>query len=159
MLPFLEPRPYQTQSLRTFWSMLVPWPAPALVLYGVSTAAALFFAITIWKAKSSLPLSFRYSALLLGTVLVAPHLTVYDLIILAPAILLLSDWLHSSEHLRAHRIMGTMIYLVYALPLVGPLARITHVQFSVIAMSWLMYLMWKTSKSGEEPAEPLVAHE
>ena len=27
VLPMLEPKPYQTHSLRTFWSMLVPWPS------------------------------------------------------------------------------------------------------------------------------------
>ena len=40
-LPLLEPRPYQTHSLRTFWSILVPWPAISLGLYGVSAAAVL----------------------------------------------------------------------------------------------------------------------
>src|ERR1700693_1019846 len=33
LLPQLEPRIYQTHSLRTFWTMLIPWPAASLALY------------------------------------------------------------------------------------------------------------------------------
>jgi hypothetical protein len=36
VLPMLEPKLYQTHSLRTFWSMLVPWPGLSLMLYIVS---------------------------------------------------------------------------------------------------------------------------
>ena len=66
LFPLLEPRPYQTHSLRTFWSMLVPWPAVALALYIAS--ALLITALTIACWRSRLPLSLRYSALMLATV-------------------------------------------------------------------------------------------
>jgi len=82
---------------------------------------------------------------LLATVLVAPHLTVYDLVILAPAMLLLADWLLAQELLPATGRMGTLLYLVYVLPLVGPLARWTHLQLSVIAMSALLYFTVQAS--------------
>ena len=32
----LEPKPYQTHSLRTFWTMLLPWPSLSLALYIVT---------------------------------------------------------------------------------------------------------------------------
>jgi hypothetical protein len=47
--------------------------------------------------------------------------------------------------------MGTLLYLVYVLPLVGPLARWTHLQLSVIAMSALLYLIWASSFRKENP--------
>jgi hypothetical protein len=139
LLPSFEPRPYQTYCLRTFWSMLVPWNGAALGLYVISAIVALAGTVAIWKHRESL--SLKYSALLLATVLVSPHLTVYDLVILAPAILLLTDWLIS--HASAPQGTGTLIYLVCALPLLGPYVRWTHVQLSVIVMATLLYFIWR----------------
>src|SRR5206468_2353312 len=91
VLPMLEPKPYQTHSLRTFWSMLIPWPALSLGLYLLSTFLILGMTIACWNNERSMSLSLKYSVLLLASVLVAPHMTVYDLVILAPALVLLAD--------------------------------------------------------------------
>ena len=134
-----EPRPYHTHCLRTFWSMIVPWDSLAVGLYVISAAIVLAWTISIWKSRE--PLSLRYAALLLATVLVSPHLTVYDLVILAPGILLLVDWLISEP--QAPSGIGTLVYLVALLPLVGPFARFIHVQLSVVAMMALLYVIWR----------------
>src|SRR5580704_19330360 len=96
-LPLLEPRIYQTHSLRTFWTMLIPWPPASLAFYFITAIVVSVLTIACWR--SSLPIPLRYSALLLSTVLLAPHLTVYDLVILVPAFLLLADWIvvHCSQ--------------------------------------------------------------
>ncbi|MGA2746931.1 MAG: glycosyltransferase family 87 protein [Candidatus Sulfotelmatobacter sp.] len=145
VLPLLEPKPYQTHSLRTFWSMLVPWPHLAFALYVLSAAAVLGLTIACWKRVPTVPLSLRYSALLLASVLVAPHLTVYDLVILAPAFILLADWLISQNSTRSAWWLGTLLYLTYMLPLLGPFSRWTHIQLSVIAMAATLYLIWNIS--------------
>jgi glycosyl transferase family 87 len=145
VLVLLEPRPYQTHSLRAFWAMLVPSPVIALVLYMVSAAFVLVLLILCWRSRLSL--GIRYSAMLVVTALVAPHLTVYDLVILAPALLLLGDWVVSNnQHLLTLR-LGALLYLVYLLPLVGPLARWTHLQFSVLAMSAIVWTLWQLAKT------------
>jgi hypothetical protein len=154
LLSSFEPRPYQTHCLRTFWSMLVPWSGVAFVFYVVSAIVVLAGTIAIWKRQEPLPL--KYSALLLATVLVSPHLTVYDLVILAPAILLLTDWFIS--HPSAPQGTGTLIYLVCALPLLGPGTRWTHIQLSVIAMAALLYLLWRMREGGDS-VHPSGAHE
>ena len=142
LLPLLEPKLYQTHSLRTFWTMLVPWPDLALGLYVVSAVAVLGLTIAGWRRRESAPLALRYSSLLLATVLVAPHLTVYDLVILAPVFLLLADWLVCQPlHAPVGR-LGTLLYLVYMFPLLGPFARWTHVQPSVVAMSASVFVVW-----------------
>jgi len=137
----LEPRLYQTHSLRTFWSMLIPWSSFSLVLYIVSGTIVLAWTIQVWKQSQAGQL--RFSILLLATVLVSPHLTVYDLVILVPAFLLLADWLLGQERTKATARMGLLLYLVYMLPLVGFLSRWTHVQMSVIAMYVLAYQIWR----------------
>lgn len=146
LLPWLEPKPYQTHCLRTFWTMIVPWPALSFALYATTAAIILVVTIRLWnRGQSAAPLALRYSALLLATVLVAPHLTVYDLVILAPAILLLADWLVGAQPRREVRFAGTLLYLVYALPLVGIVARYTHVQLSVVAMAALVFVIDRLS--------------
>jgi len=146
VLPLLEPKLYQTHSLRTFWSMLVPGEVSPLGPYILSAMVVLAFTIACWTRWSgSLPL--RYSSLLLTTVLVAPHLTVYDLVILAPAFILLADWLLGQPRTPSTRWLGTLLYLVYMLPLLGPFTRWTHVQLSVVLMAATVYLIWSLSRT------------
>jgi alpha-1,2-mannosyltransferase len=149
-LPFLEPKIYQTHCLRTFWSMLIPIPELAFVLYAISAALLLGITIYLWRTPSA-PLSVRFSALLFATVLVAPHLTVYDLVILAPAFLSLSDWLISVPMQAIKAQIGTALYCVYLFPLLGPTARWTHLQLSVITMSAVVFLLWRQSRSSSLP--------
>jgi hypothetical protein len=146
VLPLLEPKAYQTYSLRTFWSMILPWGDLSLALYILSAIAVLAVTIACWKRKSPSPLTLRYSALLLTTVLVAPHLTVYDLVILTPVFILLADWLIQQPSARLIRGTGTLLYLVYMLPLLGPLSRWTHVQLADLAMAALLYTIWQVGK-------------
>jgi len=145
IVPLLEPRPYQTHSLRTFWTMLLPWPNVAFALYVATAVAVLILTIACWKRSSALVL--RFPVLLLATVLVSPHLTVYDLLILAPAFLLLADWLVAQLPSLSIRNLGTSLYLVYVLPLLDPFTRRTHVQLSVIAMAASVYVIWRLVKT------------
>jgi hypothetical protein len=138
-LPLLEPKPYQTHSLLSFWTMLLPWPRVAVALYILAAILTLALAARCWQARLSL--SLRYSVLLLATVLVAPHLTVYDLVILAPAFLLLSDWCIAHPDAVATARLKLLLYFAYALPLLGPLARWTHLQLTVPVMLVILYLV------------------
>ncbi|MGB8582892.1 MAG: glycosyltransferase family 87 protein [Candidatus Sulfotelmatobacter sp.] len=143
VLPLLEPKPYQTHCLRTFWTMLIPWPEASFALYVVTALVVAGFTVAFWRSR--LPLSLKYSALLLSTVLLAPHLTVYDLVILAPAFLLLSDWLITQIDGNTS-LVKILLYLGFALPLLGPFARWTHFQLSVPVMAALLYGIWTTGR-------------
>jgi hypothetical protein len=145
LLPQLEPRLYQTHSLRTFWTMLVPWPSASLPLYLVASLLVAALTIACWRSHI-IPLSLRYSALLLATVLLAPHLTVYDLVILAPAFLLLSDWIITQPDHPATPQLKLLLYLAFVVPLLGPLARWTHFQLSVPIMAALLYVIWNPGR-------------
>ena len=141
VMPHLEPRLYQTHSLRAWWAMLIPWPQVAFWLYVVSAIAVLYLTFMCWKSRAAL--SLRFSALVVATVLVSPHLTVYDLVILAPAFLLLADW--AEERWSAAPWLGPLLYLTYLLPLAGPLAQWTHLQLSVLAMSALLWVVYRSA--------------
>ncbi|MCU1300050.1 MAG: hypothetical protein JWQ87_334 [Candidatus Sulfotelmatobacter sp.] len=148
LLPLLEPRPYQTHSLRTFWTILIPWHSLCVVLYVIAALLVSALAVACWR--SHIPLRLRYSALLLATVLLAPHLTVYDLVILAPAFLFLSDWIVSQLNHSATPTLKLLLYLAFILPLLGPLARWTHLQLSVPVMATLLYGIWNLSRKSDQ---------
>jgi hypothetical protein len=141
VLPNLEPRAYVVHCLRAFWAMLVPVPTFAALLYILSAVIVISASVLIWRSRA--PLALRYSALLIATVLVAPHLTIYDLVILVPAFLLLADLALQES---APTSVPILLYLCYALPLIGPLSRYTHVQLSVVAFAGLLYWIWNSAK-------------
>jgi hypothetical protein len=114
------PRLYNMHCLRAFWALLVPWPAVARFLYVASAAGVLFLAWRAWRRNADPGL--RFAAVMLATVLVSPHLYVYDLLILAPALMVLAD---------RGQLPGVLVALCYALPLLGPIADFTHLQLSV----------------------------
>ena len=142
-----EPRAYQTHCLRTFWAMLLPWSGVSLGLYLISAIVVLYWTIAVWRREEGLPL--KYSALLLATVLVSPHLTVYDLAILAPVFVLLADYLIAVRRMPDGT--GSLLYSVYMLPLLGPFTRWIHVQLSVIAMAVLLYWIWRRAGNPQAP--------
>jgi hypothetical protein len=143
VLPLLEPRLYQTHSLRSFWWLLLTWPQAAFGLYVVSALGVLALAVRVWRSGASLEV--RYAALLFATVLVSPHLTVYDLVILAPAFLLLCDWAVAHRDLAPP--VFPLLYACYPLFLLGPLARTIHVQLSVVVMTALVWVTWRIAKN------------
>jgi len=144
LLPLLEPKLYQTHSLRTFWTLLLPWPRLDIALYILTALLTLALAVRCWQSTLSLPL--RYSALLLATVLVAPHLTVYDLVILAPVFLLLSDWIIVQPHHPNTPHLKLLLYLAFILPLLGPLARWTDLQLTVPVMLAILCVVFQLGR-------------
>jgi hypothetical protein len=142
-----EPATAQAQmhSLRSFWLLLWPWPTVVLVFYVCSSIAVLLMAVASWRSHGDL--SLRFSALIFAAVLVNPHLFVYDLLVLAPAILLLIDWALGHADHPASATVSVLVYLAFLLPLLGPLTVFTHVQLSVPVFVGMQALLWSILRS------------
>jgi glycosyl transferase family 87 len=137
--------PIQMHSLRTFWVLLIPWPPAVWTLYILSSLAAITIAAAIWKSSVTRPL--RLSALILAAVLVNPHLYIYDLLALAPALLLVADWtLNHAQHPDTPA-LSWLLYLAFLLPMLGPLSRWTHVQLSVPIFAALLWQLWRAQRA------------
>lgn len=150
--------PIQMHSLRSFWVLLIPWPTPVLIAYIISAIAVVALATSIWKSPSKLPI--RFSALILAAVLINPHLYIYDLLALAPALLLLTDFAMEYPHDPSTALLGPLLYLAFLLPLFGPLARWTHLQLSVPVFAVLLWLLWRLSRTPHEtPGHKLASTE
>jgi hypothetical protein len=128
--------PIQMHSLHSFWEILIPWRPGVWALYLLTSFAVIGIAASIWRFSTHLAL--RFSALLLAAVLVNPHLYIYDLLALAPAFLMLTDWSLKNSNHPAKPALDVLLYLAFLLPLFGPLAYWTHLQLSVIAFAALL---------------------
>jgi hypothetical protein len=140
--------PIQMHSLRSFWLLLIPSPEISFALYILTSIAVVVIAAAIWKSSS--PLALRFSALTLAAVLVNPHLFIYDLLVLAPALLLLVDWtLTHAQHPDSDS-LRLLAYGAFVVPLFGPLSQWTHIQLSVPVFSALLWVLWKHSSTCSE---------
>jgi hypothetical protein len=137
--------PAQMHSLRSFWSLLIPWPGianeVAFALYALSSVAIIAIAAFTWK--SSAPLVLRFPALTLAAILVNPHLFIYDLLVLAPALLLLVDWTLNNPQRVVAPALRLLLYLAFVLPLFGPLAQWIRIQLSVPVFAILLWMLWR----------------
>jgi hypothetical protein len=133
--------PIQMHSLRAFWDLLLPSAALVLVLYFMSSLFVLGMTVAIWKSSS--PLALRFSALAFAAVLVSPHLFIYDLLVLAPALLLLVNWGLLNPAHPLSPALQMLSYFAFVLPLFGPLSRWTHLQLSVLCFATIVWLLYR----------------
>ena len=132
--------PIQMHSLRSFWVLLVPSPPLVWMLYLLSCIVVIAAAVQAWRSPA--PLALRFAALTLASVLINPHMYIYDLLVLAPALLLLADWSARNPQQHSTPAIRVLLYLAFLLPLFGPLARWTRVQPSVIVFAGLLWAVY-----------------
>jgi alpha-1,2-mannosyltransferase len=135
----LEPDPYQLHSLKALFDLAVPWPALAMAGFLITALAAIGLAVRCWMRGASLAL--RFCVLLLVTVLVSPHVYVYDLVVLAPALLFGGDWVLRHPNHRLSGMVRLLVCASYTLPLVWPAAAVTRLQLSVMAFGALTVVL------------------
>jgi hypothetical protein len=129
-------KPHQMHSLRAFCDFLLPAGA-AGVAFALAAAATLALAARTWCSRA--PLDLRFALLLLATALASPHLYLYDLVILAPAWLLLADRVAARPALPGQAGLRAALWAGFALLALGPLSRVTHLQLSVPLLAWLAW--------------------
>jgi alpha-1,2-mannosyltransferase len=137
--------PMQMHSLHSFWEMLIPWPPAQWALYISCSLLVIFAAAAVWRSPSQRAL--RFSALTFAAVLVNPHIYVYDLLALAPALLLLADWSIQNAERALKPYLDVLLYLAFLLPLFGPLAYWTHLQLSVIVFAALLWTLHRIGRA------------
>lgn len=133
--------PIQMHSLRSFWVLLVPPSSVVWLLYLLSCFVVIAIAARVWRSPASV--GMRFSALVLVSVLINPHMYIYDLLVLAPALLLLADWSARNPQHHSTPTICVLLYLAFLLPLFGPLARWTRVQVSVIVFAGLLCALYR----------------
>ena len=98
---------------------------------------ATVIAIVVWVWRTRAELNTRLGMLVLGTVLINPHLFVYDASVLVLALLWLGA-LVEGERPSWRAAYWHVVYFLFVFFLV-PTARLLYVQFSVLLMAWLFW--------------------
>jgi hypothetical protein len=149
LAPVLGFKLHQMHCLRAFFDLLAPAPL-ASPAWAICAVAALALAHRVWRSAS--PLAARFAALLLATALVNPHQYMYDLVVLAPAWLLLADLSLARPEASWTPPLRVLVYAGGLLPVFGPLARPTHVQLSVLALAALLVLLaFRVAEAASRP--------
>jgi alpha-1,2-mannosyltransferase len=136
----VEIYPSEIHSLRGFFQLLIPSTTVVTLCFSVSLVAVLAVANRSWSGSGPLPV--RVGQLVLLSVLASPHLISYDLLLLTLPLLVLADWgLRNRDHPFGGRVC-LLLVLVYFSPFSGVVvARLTHVQISVIVFVLLAWLL------------------
>ena len=87
-------QPEHLHSLLGFWRLLLGPGMPSTVLWIVSAGVVVEYARRAWRLAGG-DRSIQIALLCLVAVLLAPHLYVYDLVLLAPALVTLWTWSES----------------------------------------------------------------
>jgi hypothetical protein len=132
----LEPKAYAMHSIRAVTELLPAWAA--MPAWAIISAAVCVRAVRTWRADAPLPI--RLGVVVLASVLVNPHLTVYDATVLVLPILWLGAWIEANG--RTHpQLRATFWSTVYWLcvTFLMPLAYVIKLQCSVLLMLWMFY--------------------
>jgi alpha-1,2-mannosyltransferase len=134
----------ELHSVRGFVNLLVPNATIVTVCGVVALIAAIALAIRTWSSAG--PLSARFGALIVLTILASPHLISYDLLLLTLPLLLFADWAAQHADHRYRAAVSLSLVLLYFAPFSGMIvARLIGVQISVPVMMLLAWWMYQVS--------------
>jgi hypothetical protein len=134
----LEPKRWQTHSFTTLTDLMPAGVSTAtwtMLSFGVAIVA-----VRVWR--SAAPVSVRLAAIVLATVLVNPHVIVYDVTVAALALIWIGGWVETDADLDPvlRRRYWQSVYWLYVALLV-PTARFIWIQVSVLIMAWLFLMV------------------
>ena len=92
----LAPKPEQMHSISAMTDRLPGESGP--IVWAVLSALVIFRTIQVWR--SSAPISVRMGVLVLASVLVNPHVFVYDATVLAPVLVWFAGWAYGESRGR-----------------------------------------------------------
>jgi hypothetical protein len=141
--------PSEVHSLRGFFQLLVPFPRAVTVCFLVTLGMALLSAVRSWRTAA--PVAVRWAQVVLLTVLASPHLLAYDLILLTIPLLVFADCCVRRWPVRRAAPIALLLVPLYFSPFSGNLARVLHVQLSVIVMGALAVAVYR-DLPGSDPS-------
>jgi alpha-1,2-mannosyltransferase len=132
LAPMLEPRPYQLHSIRAVTNLLPSWVGTTIYL--LLSLAVTWQAIRVWRRE--MPVRVRLGVLVLATVLVSPHLTIYDATVLVLPLIWIGGWIAARGRTDIATTFWTAVYWL-VVTLFIPTALFIRIQISVFVLGWL----------------------
>ena len=152
-----EPKLWQMHNLKGFWQLLLGSGTVASALWVGTAVVALAALAYVWRRTDSPDL--RMSALVIVTVLVSPHLYIYDLVVIAVALAALARWVFTNAENPVAPAIRVLMHLLWWAPLVGPFAVLTRVQVTPIVLGAILWTSVSAVMSSGAPAQSTVRRE
>ena len=142
----LEPKPFQSHSLRALTRLAPAWIG--VPMWAILCAVVLSYTVRVWR--SAAPPRVRLGMIVIASVLVNPHLIVYDATVLALPLL----WFGAYVQERRAPIAATYWTAVYwsFVTLLAPTALIVGVQVSVLLLMWMAVTIARATVADAGPA-------
>jgi len=134
----IEPEPFELHSIRAITRLVPGWFGTTL--WVAASAVVLQRAMIVWRRADSE--AVRMAALVLASVLISPHLFLYDATVLALPLLWIAAWVErgAGAHTRLANRFGTLVAGLYA-AFALPFALLMFVQVSVLFMAWMHFAL------------------
>jgi hypothetical protein len=133
-------------------------PEWGMIVWALLSTVIAFQTIRAWR--SGAPASLRVAVLVVASVLVNPHVFVYDVVVLAPALVWLAGWVYR-EAPTLHLTKSFFVLAVYGLnlSLLVPSGALIPIQVSVLVLSGLFAVVTMDLLSAQNGnlEQPLVA--
>lgn len=141
-----EPKVWAMHSLRGFFELLFGQTTLATACWLLSAGTVVWLARRAWRRQGSS--AVRFALICVVGLLLNPHLYVYDLVLMAVPLACLAASLIDRRGQYDVRVQWLSYALVW-LPLLGPLAAVTRVQVTALA---LVALLWQLAGRGDATA-------
>jgi len=128
----LEPKPFMSHSIRAVTRLAPNWIG--VPLWIALSAMVLTYVVMIWRSQA--PVRLRVGMVIVASVLVSPHLIIYDAAILALPLIWFAAYVQERSDRINTAIFGAGIYWLFVMLLL-PSAAAVGVQLSVPIMMWL----------------------
>jgi hypothetical protein len=136
----LEPKPFQSHSLRTLTRLAPSWIG--MPLWVALSAVVLYCTVRVWR--STAPLRVRFGMIVVASVLVNPHLIVYDATVLVLPLIWFGAYVQEQSARLDAPTFWTVVYWLFV-TLLAPTAAVIWIQVSVVLMVWLALAFARSS--------------
>lgn len=140
--------PHQKHSLLGFFQLLVDSSVATTALTAVAASGLLML---WWRHRRSANARWCLPMLAVSTVLLSPHLYVYDLVVLVPGLLVAADALSRRCATSRERIVAWTGYALLFAPFSGALAGQSRLQLSTVAM--MLFVVAVSNQWTDEPKQ------
>ncbi len=142
----LESKPFNSHSLRAV-TRLVP-NAIGVPLWLVLSAIVLWYTVRVWKSDA--PVRVRLGVVMLASLLVNPHVIVYDVTLLALPLLWFGAYMLEPPRREDAPAFGVLIYWLFVALFIPTAARVIGLQVSVPLMMGLLVWMSRAATHGSK---------
>jgi hypothetical protein len=137
---WLESKPYMSHSLRSVTRLLPDWIG--LPLWIALSAVVLWYTVRIWRTDA--PVRIRLGVVILASLLVNPHVIVYDVVLLALPLIWFGAYMLEPERREGAPAFGVLVYWLFA-ALFIPTAAAIGVQASVPLMIGVLFFIARST--------------